>query len=112
MAKTIITFLLLAPLIVGCGSLQVKEVHKPILYCPAPNTDKIGRPDPLAHQSVTDNMSEGEVVKRYKASVKQLLDYSVRLEKALRKYDSTHEAYEQLRKEFLKQKQQDGLGQE
>lgn len=105
-----------AAFLTGCfGSVPVKtrtevvEVHKPILYCPAPNWIEIQRPNSLAIDSITPNMSDGEVVKRYKATVKQLQDYAERLELSLERYDSTNAAYEELRKEFLKEKELDGF---
>lgn len=114
MAKTI-TALLLVLLLAGCASGPVKlrtetvEVFKPILYCPAPNWDGLDRPNPLAIEEINPSMSAGEVVKRYKASIKQLQDYADRLEKSLQKYDSTNQAYEELRKQFLEQRARDGF---
>lgn len=112
MAQKIIAMITLL-LLVGCEHNGVKtEVVQqkiPILYCPAPNWEGIGRPDALATDGITNDMSAGEVVKRYKATVIQLQDYSTRLEKSLQQYDSTHEAYEQLREQFLEEQKQDGF---
>lgn len=112
MKKVVLTLLIFLSLS-GCSSLKSKqeviEVHRPILYCPAPNWEGVGRPDALATDGITEDMSAGEVVKRYKATVIQLQDYSNRLEKSLQQYDSTHEAYEQLRKQFLEEQKQDGF---
>lgn len=105
-------------LLAGCQSAPVKlrtetvEVFKPILYCPAPNWEGIDRPIPLAIDGITPDMSAGEVAKRYKASIIQLQDYADRLEKSLEKYDSTSEAYEELKEQFLQQRQIDGFTEE
>lgn len=114
MVKVLAT-LIFAFSLTGCALFQpriqteVVEVSKPILYCPAPNWEGIDRPDPLAYQLITDEMSEGDVAKLYKASVVQLLGYSKRLEKSLQRYDETNAAYEELRKQFLEQTDKDRL---
>lgn len=113
--EKIIPALFLSIFLIGCGSNPVKlrtevvEVHKPILYCPAPNWEEIKRPEVLPIDSITPGTPDGEVVKRYKATVKQLQDYSTRLERSLQQYDSTNAAYNELRKEFLKEKELDGF---
>lgn len=100
----------------GCSSAPVKlrtetvEVFRPILYCPAPNWDELGRPRLLV-EKITPNMPAGEVAKHYKATVKQLEDYANRLERALQQYDSTNAAYEELRQQFLKERSMDGFTQ-
>ena len=103
-------------LMAGCASnppvklrTETVEVFKPILYCPAPNWEGLDAPDPLAIEPITDETSDGEVAKRYKATVKQLQDYTERLEEALKKYDSTSEAYEELEKQFLEEKERGGF---
>lgn len=117
MAKATIT-ILLALLLVGCGSAPVKlrtetvEVFKPILYCPAPKWNELDRPELAIHQLTTDQaQSPGEVAKHYKATVRQLEDYANRLERALQQYDSTNAAYEELRQQFLKERSMDGFTQ-
>jgi len=113
MAKAIIIALLTVGLI-GCGTAPVKlrtevqEVFKPILYCPAPNWEGLARPE-LAIDGIAPSASPGEVAKRYKATVRQLEDYADRLEKALDKYDTTNEAYDELRKQFMEQRAKDGF---
>lgn len=105
---------ILSIILVGCGGNPVKpetnvvQVSKPILYCPAPNWKELGRPT-LAIDGITDTTPDGEVVKRYKAAIKQLEDYSSRLEKALQRYDATNAAYAELRKQFLEQKAKGGF---
>lgn len=117
MAKTV-TALLLAFFLVGCQTAPVKlrtetvEVFKPVLYCPAPNYEGLDRPDPLAIESITPNMEPGEVAKRYKAAIRQLQDYADRLERSLQKYDSTSEAYDELREQFMNQRARDGFGEQ
>lgn len=107
-----ITILLFALFVVGCGSnpvkkeTEVQQVNKPILYCPAPQN--IERPQ-LATETIKAEDSSGEIAKKYKAAVRQLLDYSKQLESQLNRYDQTNEAYQQLRQEFKEQKRQDGF---
>lgn len=114
MAKRI-TALLIVLLLAGCGSSPVKlrtetvEVFKPILYCPAPNWNELDRPEPLAIDMITPDMEPGEVAKRYKATIIQLQDYADRLQRALEKYDSTNEAYKELRKQFIEDRGKDGF---
>lgn len=111
----IILVVLFAAILSGCGSTPVKlrtetvEVFKPILYCPAPDLQAISRPETLAYETITNDTSPGEVVKRYKASIIQLRDYISRLETSLMKYDSTNAAYEELRKQFIEQLEKDGF---
>lgn len=100
--------------LVGCGHVRLKtetvEVYKPILYCPAPNWDELARPV-LAIDTMTPRQRKdlGEVAKHYKATVKQLIDYSYRLERELEQYDKTNEAYAKLKDEFMKAKVKDGF---
>ena len=102
----LVTISFFALILVGCGSQPVKlktevqYVNRPILYCPAPNWQELDRPD-LAIEGITSDMSPGDVAKRYKATVKQLMDHARRLETTLRRYDKTSEAYDELREQFL-----------
>ena len=106
--------LLLALSLVACGVAPVKlrtevqEVYKPILHCPAPDWNELVRPE-LALEGLTSDMPAGEVVKRYKATVRQLQDYANRLEEALERYDATNDAYEELREQFTRQRELDGI---
>lgn len=101
--------------LIGCSQQPVKlrtetvEVYKPILYCPAPDWTGLDRPSPLAIDSITKNTSGGEVVKRYKATIKQLQDYTDRLEERLKQYDRTSKSYEELKKQFIREKELDGF---
>lgn len=109
---TIIIFSAL--LLVACGTAPVKlrtevqEVYKPILYCPAPNWEELDRPTLLIDE-VTQDMSAGEIVKRYKGTVLQLRDYAEVLRRTLEQYDSTSDAYKELQQEFEKKQKLDGI---
>lgn len=104
--------LLSAILLVACGTTPVKlrtevqEVYKPVLYCPAPNWQELDRPTLLIDE-VTQDMPAGEVVKRYKGTIIQLQGYSDRLRRTLEQYDSTSDAYEELKREFEEKQKQD-----
>ena len=102
MAKIILA--LSALLLYGCAGQTIKteaqETYVPILFCPAPPV--IGRPElPIHQMSPTQINSSGEIVKHYKASVIVLQGYAVELEKALKQYENTNEAYDDLRKELI-----------
>ena len=79
--------LLLLPviLLVGCTANPPKvitqEVKVPVFECPA-NHKNIVRPTrpPLAIENIQPSTSDGEVVKAYKATIKQLQGYSKQLE--------------------------------
>lgn len=112
MARVKVVFVcVVAIMITACAPLrketEVQDVNKPILYCPAP--DKVERPE-LAIHTISQDDSQGVVVKKYKATVKQLLDYSRQLESQLQKYNKTNEAYEELREDFNKQQRQQNGG--
>ena len=114
----IVTAIILLALLAGCSGTPVKlrtetvEVFKPILYCPAPNWEGLDSPEPLTIEGINENTPPGEVVKRFKATVKQLQDYAERLERALEKYDTTNEAYDELKQQFLLQQKLDGFTEE
>ena len=91
--------------ITGCETLKIKkEVQKvsvPILYCPAP--PKIERPKLPIHQMTKEDLQkDGEVAKRYKATVKALIGYAKELESSLNEYNEINKAYEEKRKEIEK----------
>lgn len=106
MAKSLIVGALVAVFLVGCGGGGVKlrtetvEVVRPVLYCPAPDYEALDRPASLAIDSITTNMSPGEVAIRYKATVRQLQDYIQRLETTLDQYEDTSGALDELREEL------------
>ena len=101
-------WLILIPFLflIGCGTQPVKtrtetvEVVKPILYCPAPEYEALGRPQSLPFSRITDNTSVGEVAVLYKASVRTLLDYIDRLEQALAQYEEFNKSYDELVEEL------------
>lgn len=93
-------------LFAGCGSVEVKtrtetvEVVRPILYCPAVDAEQAARPEVLPIESITADMPPGEVAIRYKATVKQLIDYSNRLELLLQEYSKFSKSYDELKDEL------------
>jgi len=103
MAKIIYTLLL--PLTLsGCiwnnVKTNVQEVKVPILYCPAPTHHL--RPElPIQHMTPKQLASDGEVVKRYKATVVVLLGYASILEQELDKYNDTSASYKQMKNDVL-----------
>lgn len=107
MVKYIIASVL-SLLIMGCGSTIVKtEVVKqyiPLLYCPAPPS--LVRPS-LPIYDITASTSDGEVAKKYKASVIILQGYVEELEKTVNEYDKTNKAYSELRNRFKTQWKQE-----
>lgn len=81
-----ITGILLLLVLCGCTStpkIEIKEVYKPILYCPAPPSIK--KPL-LALNTIKDSDSAGDVVVKYKASIRALIDYSESLELIIENY--------------------------
>ena len=81
---------------------ETVEVLRPILYCPAPNWEELQSPE-LAITQITQETSDGEVAKRYKATVEQQRNHINLLLKTLEKYDTTNAAYQELEEEFKKQ---------
>ena len=77
----------------GCAAQPVKirtetvEVLKPVIYCPKPDTSKLNRPDRLYIEDITSDTKYGETAIKYKATVKQLIDYIDRLELLLQEYE-------------------------
>ena len=104
MAKWIIIALTLG--LFGCAQQPVKirtetvEVVKPILFCPAVDFTEIGRPETLPIDGITSETSQGEIAVRYKATLKQLLDYINRLELTLGEYATFNKSYEELIQEL------------
>jgi len=105
--------LIMIPIVLlsGCASLfetkiklrtETVEVYKPILYCPAPDWTEL-KQDTLAIDLINSNTSDGEVAKRYKATIIQLRSRNTLLLKSLQKYDKTNEAYNALEKNFKEQ---------
>jgi hypothetical protein len=109
----LVSMCVLIALLSGCKLFPVRveviEVYRPVLYCPAPNWEELHRPDPLAIDAITNDTTDGEVALRYRATIIQLMGYSKRLEKALERYDHTSAAYEDLRKEFVEQRKREGI---
>lgn len=101
---------LIVLMMVGCTTSPEKiktetiEVIKPVLYCPPPDWSGLRRPT-LAIEHVTGQTPDGEVAKRYRASIIQLKDYAERLETALKQYDKTSQDYEKIKTELLTTKQ-------
>ena len=85
---------------------EVQEQFVPLLYCPAPKWEGLERPE-LPIDGITVEQSPGDIAKRYKATVKALQDYTLRLERALQEYDTTNETYEALRERFTKEWKQE-----
>ena len=104
MIKQIIVIIVLV-LLSGCswfgGGIRTETqiVERPILYCPAPNYQPL--PNVLPIDLITDQTSDGEVVVRYKATVKFLKDHAKQLELILEQYKITHITYEELRQQIL-----------
>jgi len=98
--------IILAILLSGCSTPPVKlrtetvEVVKPILYCPAPDVEVLGRPSTLAIDQITASTSQGEIAVLYKASMKQLIDYIDRMEQTIAQYAEFNKSYEELIKEL------------
>ena len=93
-------------LLLGCGAAPVKlrtetvEVVKPILYCPAPEYEALGRPPTLPIDQITATTPQGEVAVLYKASMRALLDYIDRLEQSLAQYEEFNKSYDELVEEL------------
>jgi hypothetical protein len=101
----IIIIVAILSILVGCGNKQIRirseiqEVQVPLLYCPAPPTTN--QPILPIHEMSPDQLNDnGEIVKYYKASMLVLLGYIEELETSLQSYDATNEAYDELRKQF------------
>jgi len=75
MARIILLSLLL--ILQGCTTKYVMQ--------PIPTPPNVSRPV-LITSTITPTTSEGDVVKKYHATVQQLIDYSVGLEKIIDKY--------------------------
>jgi hypothetical protein len=79
--------ILMCVLLVGCATttpeIQIKEVMVPQLYCPVP--PEISKPD-LPINTITETDDIGDVVIKYKATVKALIDYSESLESIILTY--------------------------
>lgn len=96
MVKLVILIAVLA--LAGCASnpnkiditTNVKPIAVPILQSPAPPV--VTRPD-LPHTTVTASDVDGEVVKKYAASVEALIGYSEQLEDIIAQYKTIHDAY-------------------
>lgn len=100
MAKIII-LLFLSLTLIGCSStperqIEIQYVDKPVLYCPAPNWEQLSTPE-LAITDITDSTPDGEVAKRYKATIKQLQDYVDMLVIELKKYDDANQTLKDMK---------------
>ena len=92
-------------LLTGCATSnrvrianETQIVKVPLLYCPAPPIT--ARPNLPIHRIGVQTGSEGELVKAYVATVKDLQGYILELEAIVESYDDTNEAYDELRKKF------------
>jgi hypothetical protein len=99
-------------MLVGCGSdrikTEVQEVLVPIVYCPAPPV--IERPTLSIHKmNARQTNHPGEVVKHYKATVKELQGYSIQLERVIEQYGETSKSYEEIKQELLLKLKQDDV---
>ncbi len=87
---------ILALVLVGRGGksitvkTEIQKVYVPVLQSPKPPV--IPRPGLPIHELDETVISDGEIVKVYKATVFLLLRYANALEEALKEYDRTHEA--------------------
>lgn len=88
--------------------IEIQEVKVPILYCPPPPA--VERPELPIHQ-MTDQQKRnaGEVVKHYKATVKELQGYALQLERVLEQYGENSAQYDQLKEEILEKLKDDGV---
>ena len=103
--KNVIVMTLLMVGLTGCSwfkcgvKTEIQTVETPILYCPAPKYQPL--PETLPVDAIDDKTTDGEVVVRYKATVKLLKDHSKQLEMILDQYKTTNMTYEQLRQQIL-----------
>lgn len=98
--ERIIVLILVGLLFTGCSTLpsrirvETVTVKVPVLYCPLPPVDATTRPGlPISEIQHGDEVDPGKVVQRYKATVKTLQNYSLRLEKVIKQYEKYNEAY-------------------
>jgi len=100
------TIVLLALLMQGCGLFgknirianETQIVKVPLLYCPAPPNWQ--RPFTEIERENLANASDGDVVKAYVATVKELQGYVVELETIIKSYDDANGSYDEVRKRF------------
>jgi hypothetical protein len=97
MVKKLVT-LVAVLVLAGCASnpnkinitTDVKPIAVPIIYSPSPPT--VTRPD-LPHSTITAADSDGEVAKKYAASVEALIGYAEQLEDVMKQYQNIHDSY-------------------
>lgn len=105
MGKAITAFAFVL-LLTGCAfsppkvRTEVVNVDRPVLYCPAPDYEKIQRPKSLPTDAITPTTSDGEVAVRYKATIMVLEAYIQRLELALDGYKDTSSSLDDLRQQL------------
>lgn len=92
-------------LLAGCATAvktrtETVEISRPVLYCPAVDLTELGRPTALPIADINPNMQAGEIAIRYKATVRQLLDYIERMELTLEEYGKFNKSYDELRQEL------------
>jgi len=91
---TVVAILLLTGCATGPRRIQitsdVKPIAVPIIYSPAPPV--VARPD-LPHSTIVAADSDGEVVKKYAASVEALIGYTEQLEDIVAQYKKIHDSY-------------------
>lgn len=110
MGRVIIMLCIVMALTTGCAwrvRTEVQEVYVPIVHCPAPPV--IERPElPIHNMTPEQQKHPGEVVKHYKATVKDLQGYAQQLERILEEYDKGSELYENMENELFEQLKQEG----
>lgn len=79
---------------------ETVTVDRPILYCPSVDVDALDRPVGLPIDAITATTSQGEVAVLYKATVRMLLDYTIRLELMLNQYNTYNKSYDELLKDL------------
>jgi hypothetical protein len=89
----------------SCGLLsnvrianETQIVKVPLLYCPAPPNWQ--RPVTEIERENLERASDGDIVKAYVATVKELQGYVVELETIIKSYDDANKAYDEVRREF------------
>lgn len=98
----LVLILTLCAFLTACSStpevvIETRYVHIPVLYSPEP--PPIERPD-LVIDSLNPESDSGDVALAYRATVRQLLQYSRKLELVIDQYGVISEEFEILRAEI------------
>lgn len=101
-----LSIVLLAIVLQGCSAFgdkfrianETQVIKVPLLVCPAPPNWQ--RPITLIEDQDLARKSDGELVKAYVATIKELQGYVVELETIVKSYDDTSKAYTDVRKRF------------